>query len=641
MPKFRFHQFAWGLLAYSIAVALGGAFVRASLSGDGCGAHWPSCNGQLIPDGSRLATLIEFGHRLSTGLLLPLTLALVVWAYRDRSLSDQARRGALSVLGMVLVEAAIGAALVLFRWVAHDRSLERAIVMPIHLVATLLLLGCCAATAWWGGGGRTVRWRGQGSLSWVLGGALLGMALLGVTGAITALGDTLFPAKSLAEGWHQKFAPGAHFLQTLRIVHPIMAVAVGVYVAVAAGTAMRLRPTPAVERAAHVVLAFFLGQIGLGMLNLHLLAPIWMQVVHLFAAYGLWVALVILTFTTLSESAPHAVDEDAVGLRSVGPDSAGPGRQAGSIPAASEGTARSRGWRGTVAAYVALTKPRVISLLLFTTLTAMFIAAGVEKLPTPSFGLCLAVAVGFYMAAGAANAINMVLEQDLDLRMGRTAGRPIVTRRIPPRHALLFAFVLAVGSFLLLTFCANLLSATMALAGLAFYVLIYTLLLKRRTWTNIVIGGAAGAFPPLVGWAAVAHNLSPLAWCLFAIIFLWTPVHFWALAILLKEDYARAGVPMLPVVKGVRETVTQILGYAVLTAGLSLLPLWLQGRAGQAAVGWFYGVAVVLLNVALLRGSVRLYRSPEPPQARSLFKFSMLYLALLFLAMAMDQSRWI
>jgi protoheme IX farnesyltransferase len=245
------------------------------------------------------------------------------------------------------------------------------------------------------------------------------------------------------------------------------------------------------------------------------------------------------------------------------------------------------------------------------------------------------------MAAGAANAINMVLERDLDLRMGRTAKRPTVTQTIPARSALLFALTMMVGSFALLWGAANLLSAMLALAGLAFYVIVYTLLLKRRTWINIVIGGAAGAFPPLVGWAAVTGDLSPLAWCLFGIIFLWTPVHFWALAILIKDDYARAGVPMLPVVRGERATVVQIAVYAVLTVVISTMPLLLQGRSGHSAVGWVYLAPAALLNAVLLLRSLQLLRRPDRPRARSLFHYSMVYLALLFLAMAVDRAHWI
>jgi protoheme IX farnesyltransferase len=294
------------------------------------------------------------------------------------------------------------------------------------------------------------------------------------------------------------------------------------------------------------------------------------------------------------------------------------------------------GWKD----YLALTKPRVISLLLFTTITGMYIAAGAEHKPWPSFLMFVGVTVGFYMAAGAANAINMVLERDLDLRMGRTATRPTVTQKIPPRAALRFAFSLMVGSFALLWATANMLSAMLALAGLAFYVVIYTMLLKRRTWTNIVIGGAAGAFPPLVGWAAVTNDLSWLAWVLFMIIFLWTPVHFWALAIMIKDDYARAGVPMLPVVRGERATVVQIAFYTVLTIAISTMPI-LMREGGQSAVGMFYFVTAALLNAVLFLRSFQLYREPDRPHAKVLFKYSMVYLALLFLAMAVDRAHWL
>jgi protoheme IX farnesyltransferase len=280
----------------------------------------------------------------------------------------------------------------------------------------------------------------------------------------------------------------------------------------------------------------------------------------------------------------------------------------------------------------------VISLLLFTTLAAMAIASGVETRAPLSLWLYLAVGVGLYMAAGAANAINMVLERDLDLRMDRTARRPTVTQAIPARAALGFALALAAGSFLVLWLAANLLSALLALAGLSYYVLVYTVLLKRRTWANIVIGGAAGAFPPLVGWAAVTGELSAMAWCLFAIIFLWTPVHFWALAILMKDDYARAGVPMLPVVRGEQATVCQIGMYAVLTVLVSAVPLLLHGSDGRTAVGWLYVSTALLLNAVLLLRSFQLYRQPDHARARSLFKYSMVYLALLFLAMAVDQA---
>lgn len=284
--------------------------------------------------------------------------------------------------------------------------------------------------------------------------------------------------------------------------------------------------------------------------------------------------------------------------------------------------------------YLVLTKPRVISLLLFTTLCGMVIA----QRGWPGWGLFVATAIGFYMAAGAAHTINMILDRDLDARMPRTANRPLVAGRISVRSAAIFAAILGAGSMLLLCLMATPLSALMALSGLAFYVVVYTMLLKRRTWHNIVIGGAAGAFPPLVGWAAVKGDISDLgllAWLLFAIIFVWTPVHFWALAILIKDDYAEAGVPMLPVVRGERATSVQIGLYALATVGVTFAPLLIEG-----AVGWLYVGAATLLNGVLLLKSFHLWRLPERKPASSLFHYSMLYLALLFLAMALDRVRW-
>ncbi|WP_324202806.1 heme o synthase [Chthonomonas sp.] len=283
---------------------------------------------------------------------------------------------------------------------------------------------------------------------------------------------------------------------------------------------------------------------------------------------------------------------------------------------------RTVSWRS----YLALTKPRIISLLLFTALTAMFIASDAQHPVT--WMAFLAVAIGGYMAAGAANTFNMLIDRDIDATMVRTAERPTVTQEITPRNAFLFAAALTVGSFGLLWAVTGLLSALMAFSGLLFYVVIYTLLLKRRTTQNIVIGGAAGCFPPLVGWAAVTHHLAPMAWLLFAIIFFWTPVHFWALALLIKDDYARAGVPMLPVVRGDKTTVDQIALYTVPTVLTTLLPLKIY------ALGTFYLISSVLINVGLIYYVYRIHRNPSRPQALWLFKYSMIYLALIFLTMA-------
>jgi protoheme IX farnesyltransferase len=250
----------------------------------------------------------------------------------------------------------------------------------------------------------------------------------------------------------------------------------------------------------------------------------------------------------------------------------------------------------------------------------------------PGLWLFVAVGIGGYMSAGAANAINMVIDRDIDLSMARTSTRPTVTQSIPSRNVLLFSFIMATSAFTLLWTVANLLAAVLALSGLVFYVVIYTMMLKRRTWQNIVIGGAAGAFPPLVGWAAVTNDLPPLALYLFAIIFVWTPVHFWALALLLKDEYAAAGVPMLPVVKGDRNTVIQIGIYAVITFVVSLVPFLMP------QVGWIYAGTAVVLNVILLYLCYQLYRQTSRPRASKLFHYSMVYLAILFLMLAVDRA---
>ncbi|AXG99559.1 protoheme IX farnesyltransferase [Deinococcus wulumuqiensis] len=290
--------------------------------------------------------------------------------------------------------------------------------------------------------------------------------------------------------------------------------------------------------------------------------------------------------------------------------------------------------------YLALTKPKVISLLLWTTLTAMFMAA--RGWPGETFGsglwLLVVVSLAGYMSAGSAGVFNMIIDRDIDLKMARTAGRPTSSGLISGRNAAIFGTALQVLSFVMLWVWGTPLAAWMSLAGFVFYVVIYTQWLKRTTWHNIVIGGAAGCFPPLVGWAAVTGDLNLFAGYLFAIIFFWTPVHFWALALMIKEEYREVGIPMLPVVHGDHMTVAQIGLYAIYTVVLSLMPVYF------GAVGWVYFVSGLLLGAWLLHLSYKLYRhvaSGQPAERRvavPLYLYSMLYLALLFLAGAIDRA---
>ncbi len=603
-------RYAWGVLFYTIAVIIWGAYVRATGSGDGCGQHWPTCQGTIIPQPEQVKTIIEFTHRLMSGLDFLLVLVMLIWSFRIYPKGHLVRLGASLAMAFMVVETLAGAGLVIFQLVAYNASVARAVVMAVHLLITFLLLAALALNAYWASGGPPLRLRGQGAVGYALYLGLFAVGLLGASGAVTALGDTLFKAPTLIEGIRADFSPTAHFLIRLRIFHPLIAISTGVYLLLVAGLTSFLRPHPTVRRYATLLVFVFLLQLVAGVTNLILLAPVWMQMIHLALADAVWLSLVMLTISALSTGVPQ-VEEDA--------------------PASGEPSGQSpeRG-RATLMDYVALTKPRVISLLLFTALAALFAAAG----GWPGWKLFLAVLLGGYFAAGSANAINMVIDRDIDARMPRTAKRPTVTERIPSRDALTFALILATLAFLILLLWANLLAAMLALAGLVFYVLVYTLWLKRRTWHNIVIGGAAGAFPPLVGWAAATGELSLVAWTMFLIIFFWTPVHFWSLALLIREEYEKVGIPMLPVIYGPRVTALQIALYALLTAIISFLPLTL----GQ--VGMVYTVGAAILNSLLLIRALQLALGPEErPRARSLYLYSLSYLAALFLLLAFDPTR--
>jgi protoheme IX farnesyltransferase len=294
----------------------------------------------------------------------------------------------------------------------------------------------------------------------------------------------------------------------------------------------------------------------------------------------------------------------------------------GAIPVRRVGLARVA-WRD----YVTLTKPRIMSLLLLTGIAGMI--AGAHGLPSPSTSAALVV--GLALACGGASALNHALDCDIDRLMGkRTAARPVAAGTISARRAVAFGVTLSTLSFVLLAVAANLLAAWLALAGGLFYVLVYTRWLKRSTPQNIVVGGAAGAVPPLVGWAAATGNLTPSALVLFVIVFVWTPPHFWSLALLLRRNYEAAGVPMLPVVRGDRETARQIVLYSLVLVGVTLAPLFWHGY------GLVYAGASLPLDAAFLYLACRLRRETTPRHASQLFHYSLLYLAALFVAIAAD-----
>jgi protoheme IX farnesyltransferase len=288
------------------------------------------------------------------------------------------------------------------------------------------------------------------------------------------------------------------------------------------------------------------------------------------------------------------------------------------------GLAHRSGWRTVCSDYFEMTKPKVQSLLLFTTVTTMYIAGD------PSLALVAATCVGGALSAGGAGAINHAIDRDLDRVMKRTADRPVASGRVSPAAAITYGTLLGCASFALLSLAVNPLAAVLSMSGLLGYVFVYTLWLKRSTPQNIVIGGAAGAVPPLVAWAATTGGLSGTPIYLFAIVFFWTPPHFWSLSLLMKDEYARAGVPMLPVVRGEAETRRQILLYAILLYAVSQLPFC------AGAFGAVYLVCSVILGAVFIGGAVRLLRNPDRRTALRLYLYSLAYLALLFSAMVAD-----
>jgi cytochrome c oxidase assembly protein subunit 15 len=298
MPPFT--RYAWSVLAVNLGVVAWGAFVRATGSGAGCGRHWPTCNGQIIPRAPAMETAIEFGHRASSGIALLLVVALVVWAVRALPRGHPARKAAWASLALMVAEALVGAGLVLFGWVAQDASAARGWVMAIHLTNTFLLLAALALTAEWSARPGGLALAGRGGTAGALGAALATVLVAGVTGAIAALGDTLFPAASFAQGLRDETSGGAHLLLRLRVLHPFAAIAAGASLLAVARLALRTRPDERVRRFAVLVVGLVAAEIAIGAVNVLLLAPIPLQLVHLLVADLLWLALVLLAAATLA-----------------------------------------------------------------------------------------------------------------------------------------------------------------------------------------------------------------------------------------------------------------------------------------------------------------------------------------------------
>jgi protoheme IX farnesyltransferase len=435
----------------------------------------------------------------------------------------------------------------------------------------------------------------------------------------------VFPDWPLMNG---TLVPALTDANSAHVLHRWVAIVVGIIVAGVVVAAWRRRPrTRAVTRLALVAAVLFPIQAIVGGLQILTKLSGWAQTLHLALGAIIWALLVALVAVSYLEARTAPADRRA-------------GREADADEFDRDASPTETGRRTTgdsVRAYIALTKPRIIELLLVTTVPAMVLAT--RFVPGVQLGhwawLTVWTLVGGTLAAGSANAINCYLDRDIDELMTRTRRRPLPAHQVDPERAVVFGLLLGALAFAILAFFVNLVAAFLGLLAIAFYVVVYTMLLKRSTPQNIVIGGAAGALPPVIGWAAVTGNVGIPALILFALVFYWTPPHFWALSLRIRKDYAAAGVPMLPVVRGIPETTRQIALYTVLMVAISLV-LFAVARMGP-----IYLVAALVLGGLFLRQAYGLWRRGDSEEestagAIRLYKYSISYLTLLFAAIAVD-----
>ena len=616
----RFQKLAALTLATALGLVTIGVIVRATDSGLGC-PDWPLCHGQVIPPLNDSKAWIEWIHRTVAVIIGFEILALAILAiadYRDRRSILWPSLGAVLLVGF---QAYLGRETV--RLGNSGPSVTAHLATALTLVALLVYITVRAGyPARIGGRGGSQRFTLLAAFTTAITFALL---LFGsnVTATSTAL---VFPDWPLMGG---TLFPPITDVTAPHVLHRWVAAFVGVVVAIQAVVAWRSqRDHPTIVRLAVGAAVLYAIQVVVGGAQVLTQLAAWTPTLHLALGGVIWATLTGLTVTSYYTA---RVDVQA-----------GSGRVGGvADPEADPDAAQPRTASDTIRAYIALTKPRIIELLLVTTVPAMVLAtrylpASVGGVDWGDWGwLVFWTMVGGTLAAGSANAINCYLDRDIDLLMTRTRRRPLPAHQVEPERAVVFGLALGAVSFAVMAYFVNLTAAFLTLLAIAFYVVVYTMLLKRSTPQNIVIGGAAGALPPVIGWAAVTGSVSLPAILLFALVFYWTPPHFWALSLRIRKDYAAAGVPMLPVVKGVPETTRQIALYTILMVAISLVLF------AVAKMGAIYLVAAVALGAMFLWQAFTLWRrgtSEEMSTAGAirLYKFSISYLTLLFAAVAID-----
>ncbi|MBI3912715.1 MAG: protoheme IX farnesyltransferase [Chloroflexi bacterium] len=576
-----------------VLIGLGGV-VRLSGSGLGC-PDWPLCHGQIIPPFD-LPTLIEYTHRLAATLTTILIVAAAVYAWRKLRAHRFIFLPSLAALILLVVQILVGGLTVLLQLPPTIVAVHLSNAMLIFaalLIATTFAFRPAPAIA---GNADDQHLRRLARAS------LAGTFLLIVSGTIVTGTFAGFTCAT----WplcNDQILPDGLFPQ-IAMLHRVIAGLIGVlilYTFHAAGRAHQHHR--ALIRAGAVAVMLFIAQIIIGALNVFSQFPVSLNLAHLAAAAAFWGAMVVFTVLAYQGAARDA--------------------EQAPLPRSHRSNLQS-----LISNYVLLTKPWIVVLLLVTTACAMFVAArGMPPLPILFFTL-----LGGACAAGGANALNSYIDRAVDKQMARTSQRPLPNGRVTPRAALIFALSLCFASVVVLSVFVNGLSAALAFAGIVYYAGIYTKVLKRASAQNIVIGGAAGALPPLVGWAAVTNELNLFAIYLFLIIFYWTPPHTWALMLMLTKDYTRVGIPMMPAAWGETETYRQIFLYSLLLVAITLIPFSLN------ELGGFYLGLALALGIWFVVLAARLNRDASKQSARRLYMYSNAYLALLFLAMVIDRS---
>lgn len=603
------HLLLAGTIAAIIVTIVGGV-VRITGSGLGC-PDWPLCHGQIIPPW-RFDAWMEFSHRVAAGMTGILIMVLSVIAWTKRRDDDLLTWVPALLMPVLLIPQSILGAVIVWLELPADASPG----VMLHLGIALIIIACMLVpfVALLVGQQQqssptptdpTIDQHARRYRTFVFGTTLASWLLI-LTGGMVAGYHAIFSCIGFPEcnGALIPLEGGIGVL--IQMIHRITAAVVSILLIMVIWKTWTIRSkNPSLFRTAIVAGVLLTAQIVVAAIIVLLWFPSSLalfRTLHLAFATGLWCTMVALSV--------QAYRRPSVVLAAIPQASTSPSSRPSPI-----------------ADFLSLTKPRVVLLLLLTTVATMYITGEGH----PPAALVFWTVLGGYLAAGGAGAINCALEGDIDRLMGRTGRRPVPSGRIAAHHAMWFGIVLSVLAILVLGFFTNWLAAFLALIGIIYYILIYTIWLKRTTWLNIVIGGAAGAIPPLVGWAAMTGTLSLTPFILFVIIFYWTPPHFWALALVRKDDYARAGIPMLPVVRSSEHTRWQMLLYSILMVMLTFILTPLQ------AMGPLYLVLALLFGAIFLGYAWNAWRTGEQTHIWGLYRYSLLYLALLFSAMVLDR----